>query len=158
MVEFRPSHHPWWNVYLLLNSVTFFQVGSMRWAPVCQPCRCKAQGFQAGNGTHSNSGSFLTWLTPRRWAHSTVRLIIAVEQTNTCRLQVSALDDFCRKWWVWNHSTLVWHEGYILSAAGRVEKKVANQDRKELVTNYKRAVLHLGVSGGLAMNQGRNRY
>ena len=59
-------------------------------------CRHRAQGFQAGNGIHWGTGSLPTWLTPWRWAHSTVCLIIAPEQTNTFRLQVSALDDFYR--------------------------------------------------------------
>ncbi len=118
---------------LLLNSLAFFQAASVCRAPVCQPCRHRAQGFQAGNGTHQDTGSFLTWLTPWRKAHSTACLIIAFEQTNTCRLQVMALVDFYRKWLLWNHLLSVWHEGYILSAE---EKKTRKKD--QLTSKYSR--------------------
>lgn len=76
----------------------FFRVGSLHRAPVCQPCGLRAEGIQPGSGTPSDSGSFLTWLTPWRWARCTARLISAVEQAGTSRLQVSASHDFCRKW------------------------------------------------------------
>lgn len=91
-------------------------------APVCQPRRHRAQGFQAGNGTHPNTGSFLTWLTPWRRAHSTARLIIAAEQTNTCRLQVTALVDFYRKWWLWKHSISVFDMKAIFCLQQRIKK------------------------------------
>lgn len=85
----------------------FFQVGTLHRAPVCQPRGLRAEGFQPGSATPSHGGSFPTWLTPRRWAQCSVRLVTAVEQAGTSRLQVSAPHDFCRKRPVWNHSALL---------------------------------------------------